>query len=276
MFPKAYKFKSLAARQRRSRLYNHLHFAEFSDNIDEFIDKIKGISKRDLRKIESRTVAQAKCTDWFYYRKNLITSTLTIRVVRAIERGAVDYYINESIRKRNDYTLYYPPIVYGRKFEKTGLLAFVKKFKKCHDNVTVSNHGLKIEEETRILAGSIDLMINCSCCGTFIVELKCSWKLRDSLIPDWTSLDYITSDGELNKKHQYMYQIQTYLGIYKIKRGLFVVWTPQDILIIEIPFDEVLYDRIKKCSETYYFKYYMPIEYPELYENLDSEMPLLL
>ena len=101
------------------RLCNYVHFAEYSDNIDEFVDKIKDISKRDLKKIERRTVDQSKCTDWFYYRKNLITSTLTIRVVKAVERGEVDYYVNQSIRKRNDYQLFYPPVVYGRKLRKS-------------------------------------------------------------------------------------------------------------------------------------------------------------
>ena len=266
MFPREHKFKSLVLKERRKKLPNYKVIIESSDNINDFIENIQNVSKRDLRKIERRTVFLSKTDDWFYYRKNLITSTLVKDVVKAVEKEENRDNINGSITKKDYYQLYYPAVVYGRQFESVGLDAFVKEFKKSHQEVSIFKHGLKIEESTRILGGSIDLRVKCSCHGEYIVELKCSYKLKDSDNPNWCSLDYITNDLKLNVNHPYMYQIQSYLGIYQIPKGLFVVWTPKKSLIIDVKLDEILWERIKKSAKTYYYKYYLPEEYPELYE----------
>ena len=88
--------------------------------------------------------------------------------------------------------------------------------------------------------------------------MKCPYSLRnDSLKNNGLKLRYLDRDLDLKKTNPYytqvQIQVQMYLGIYQLKNAKFVVWTPKDILISDISFDENFYNSVKNNIEKYYF-----------------------
>ena len=67
----------------------------------------------------------------------------------------------------------------------------------------------------------------------------------------------------LKKNHQYYYQLQTYLGVYKYKKGYLCIYTPQGVLILHIDFYQDFWESLKNNLRVYYEKYYLK----ELFKN---------
>ena len=96
-FPPTWKFKTFYKRQRRKYVLSIANIIENSSNTDDCLTKIKNISKRKINIIERRIKFQAKEEDWFYYRKGIITGTITCRVSNSIKSDINSDTVNASI-----------------------------------------------------------------------------------------------------------------------------------------------------------------------------------
>ena len=257
-FPPTWKFKTFYKRQRRKYTLSVANIIENSLNADDCLTKIGNISKRKINAIERRTIIQAKNEDWFFYRKGLITGTITCRVSNSVKKGISSDTVNASISKREYLPLYYPAVVWGRDSEELGIAAFIKTMKPLHYNLKVSRAGLRLDESDHFIGASIDGLVECSCCESAILEVKCPYSIRDGTVADnGKNLQYLTDDLKLKQNHPYYYQLQTYLGVYKCKLGYFCVYTPRDVLILRIDFDENFWKNLKKDLRTYYEHHYL-------------------
>ena len=231
-FPPTWKFNTFYKGHRRKYVLSIANIIENSSNIDDCLTRIKNISKRKINTIERRTKFQAKEEDWFYYRKGIITGTVTCRVSNSIKKGVNSDTVNASISKHYYVPLYYPALVWGRDKEELGIAAFIK--------------------------ASIDGLVECSCCEPAILEVKCPYSIRHGTVAvDGKKLQYLTDDLKLKQNHTYYYQLQTYLGVYKYKMGYFCVYTPRDVLILRIDFDKDFWEKLKNDLYGYYKDYYL-------------------
>ena len=87
--------------------------------------------------------------------------------------------------------------------------------KNDHQNFSLSDNGLVI---STYLGASPDGIIDCSCCGSGIIEVKCPYKYRDVnpwQINDKKSFLQLDNDGKLSLStiHDYYYQVQGQLSI---------------------------------------------------------------
>ena len=258
-FPPTWKFKTLQKRQRHKKVLSILDIIEqHSSSIEDCLNKIKNITKRDINTIERRTRLQAKNDDWFHYRKGVITGTLTCRVSNSIKKNSKSDNVNKGITKRLIFPLYYPAVVWGRDNEELGITAFIKTMKPKHHGLKVKRVGLRLDDTHHFIGASIDGLVECSCCEPAILEIKCPYSIRDGTVAiDGKKLIYLTDDLKLKKNHQYYYQLQTYLGVYQYKIGYFCVYTPQDVLILNINFDENFWENMKNDLCIYYQHYYL-------------------
>ena len=257
-FPPAWKFKILNKRNRRVYTLSIADIIKNSSNINICLDKIKNITKREINTIERRTRLQAKNEDWFHYRKGVITGTLTHRVSNAIRKGGKSDTINKSISKCKYFPLYYPAVIWGRDNEELGIAAFIKAVKSKHYDLKVRRVGLRIDDTHHFIGASIDGLVECSCCEPKVLEIKCPYSIRDgSVALDGHKLRYLTDELMLKRNHQYYYQLQTYLGVYKCKMGYFCVYTPADVLILNIDFDKDFWENLKDELCIYYRDYYL-------------------
>ena len=263
-FPKSNKFIKLTRKKYREKLdvihtilYNCSTVAQFKSELG------RKLTNRTRRKIEYLTRDQADCDDWYYFRKSLITGTLTKRVCSVINGGTASIdSINKAISKTHCTDLQFPAIVFGRTHEETARQEFWSLFQKNHKNPVIKRLGLILHPEHPILGGSVDFTFACSCCNKqqFILgEIKCSYKLRDrSVRENFTELNYLDELGHLKPAHQYNFQIQTYLGLLGLQKAVLIVWSPVDFLSIDVNFDEELWREISINCHKYYFQHYVP------------------
>ena len=258
-FPPTWKFKTFHKRQRRKNVLSIANIIENSSSVNDCLTKIKNITKRDIDTIERRTRLQAKEDDWFYYRKGIITGTLTCRVSNTIKRGEKSDTVNDGISKRYCFPLYYPAIIWGRDHEEVAIAAFIKTMKPKHYDLKVTRAGVRLDDTHHFIGASIDGLVECSCCiGPVVLEIKCPYSIRGGTVAaDGNKLQYLTNDLKLKQNHYYYYQLQTYLGIYKCKMGYFCVYTPKDVLILRIDFDKNFWENLKNDLCRYYEHYYL-------------------
>ena len=257
-FPSTWKFKNFQKRQRHKKVLSIIDIIDHSSSVNDCLNKIKNITKRDINTIERRTRLQAKEDDWFYYRKGVITGTLTFRVSNSIKKNSKSDNINNGITKRLIFPLYYPAVIWGRDNEELGIAAFIKTMKPKHNGLKVKRAGLRLDDTHHFIGASIDGLVECSCCEPAILEVKCPYSIRDGTVAvDGKKLIYLTDDLKLKKTHPHYSQLQTYLGVYHCKIGYFCVYTPQDVLILNINFDENFWVNMKNDLCTYYQHYYL-------------------
>lgn len=149
--------------------------------------------------------------------------------------------------------------------------------KENHSIFSVKESGFVIDPKYPFLGASPDAISYCNCHGEGCVEIKCPYSLRNKTI------QHGISDGknfcltktpngtlQMDRKHQYYYQVQLQLASTKLKFVDFVVWTPNDIYIERIQRDdEFLAVNIEKAKEIYIFAIL-----PELLAKFHTSKPL--
>lgn len=112
---------------------------------------------------------------------------------------------------------------YGIQYEPVAKEAFESLF-----NVKVLPAGLFVDEEFNFLAGSPDGLVG----ENEIIEIKCPHNSKD-MTPhqgvETKKIKYMKSNGDLqlNRNHNYYYQVQGQLRVANKRSCYFVVWTPK-------------------------------------------------
>ena len=94
---------------------------------------------------------------------------------------------------------------------------YLEIFKKNHKDVKYRECGQFIHETKQFLGASPDLLVECSCCGKGILEVKCSFCIANDISTD-LNLDYlvkINDEVTLKRKHSYYTQVQGQFGVTK-------------------------------------------------------------
>lgn len=96
-----------------------------------------------------------------------------------------------------------------------------------------------------------------------VVEVKCPYKFRNSLLSEEISKDkaYIIykehNKIHVNNKHNYWHQVQAQLYFTRRQKCIFVVWTPRESIIVNIFKDNQWQNKIE-ILQKFYFEQYIP------------------
>ena len=123
-FPKRHKFCELVKKERREKVLTVHKILQSCNDVQDFKEKLKTLTKRSIKTIEYLTKNQSECESWYYFRKNVITATLVKRICTAVEKEKNCEKINSAITKLNKTELFYPALVYGRESEEKALADF--------------------------------------------------------------------------------------------------------------------------------------------------------
>ena len=96
-----------------------------------------------------------------------------------------------------------PALKYGREMVTVAKAFYLEILKKNHKDVKYRECGLFIHETKQFLGASLDLSVECSCCGKGILEVKCPFSIAND-IPTHLNLDYlvrINDEVTLKRKH---------------------------------------------------------------------------
>ncbi|XP_053686614.1 uncharacterized protein LOC128736160 [Sabethes cyaneus] len=223
---------------------NHQKTLEDLINIGKTIDWSTTIE--DCRFIEEMTRKQHAEPMWFMLRYGRITASIFSRCLRT-SLSKPSKSLLTCIFSQNQGQ-YFPATLHGRRNEHKGVIAAVEDFK-CNDHINVRHRksGLTISPEHPYFAASPDYIIQCDCCGTIVIEVKCPFKFdlltRDegieALLSRHSSYLLRNSSGvlTLNPKHPYFYQVQMQILVANAAYGLFVVWAPRFTLAFNVEKD---------------------------------------
>ena len=119
--------------------------------------------------------------------------------------------------------------------------------------------GLRIHPSFPHLGASPDGIVQCTCCGKGVLEIKCPYNARECTISDAVHENLIdclekTPCGfSLKHSHSYYYQIQTQLFICEATYADLVVWTTKDCFIERIISEyDFFMEIVGKVNEMYY------------------------
>ena len=160
---------------------------------------------------------------------------------------------------------------YGRRMEPRALSAYRAHHSSiCQTDVQVYAKGLKVNTEYPYLGSSIDGYVKCSKCGEGIVEVKCPYGKKNdrwrNLTPEeccknkdfcctWNASEETI---ELKENHNYYFQVQGQLGIYKKQWVDFFVWTKKGSSTQRIRFNQTLWKQLVKKLKHFYVNGLVP------------------
>ena len=140
--------------------------------------------------------------------------------------------------------------------------AYCCEVKDHHDSFTVASTGLHIDPLYPHLGASPDGLINCTCCGKGVLELKCPYSIRDIDPAMIQRADFylIPQDGDLrlNQKHNYYYQVQGQMMVCNITYCDFVTWMPKGMQIEQIRRDDSFCQMMREKLNNFFVKHILP------------------
>ncbi|WAR24001.1 hypothetical protein MAR_037670, partial [Mya arenaria] len=168
------------------------------------------------------TKGQQDSVLWQRQRRGRLTAT-TAHDVLTLKQATTKSNVLKKIMK------------YHEQYEETARSMYSDKMRQSHKHFNVSDCGLFVDSTFPLFAATPDGLRECSCHGKGLVEIKCSYKHRDSKIEDIKDQTFfLNSDNKLKTNHRYYSQIQ------------FQMNSNTDC----VPYDPEFVNRlIKKCAD---------------------------
>jgi len=225
------------------------------------------LTAEKILEIEQATVGQAENPLWIALRKGRITASNFYKVKRKVE-SLRKAGTNAVSAKKLVATLtgeYTPPkdlpaLKYGREMEAIAKAFYLEIFKKNHKDVKYRECGLFIHETKQFLGASPDLLVECSCGGKGILEVKCPFCIANDIRTD-LNLDYlvkINNEVTLKRKHSYYAQVQGQLGVTKREWCHFLVYTKKGYHLERIQLDKDFWVSLQDSFDRFYVNHLKP------------------
>ena len=189
------------------------------------------LTKNQAEKVEIETRNQAKSNLWFKFRAGRVTAS---KMKAVCHTDALNP--SQSLVKRVCYPEAFcfksKQTTWGCKHEKPARDRYFAKSTQVHAEFEVRDNGLFISNEWPYIGASPDGIINCTCCGTGVLEVKCPYSHQGERISECAASDKnfclkYSSDNTLylDQKHEYYYQVQTQLFVLDVDYCDFCVCT---------------------------------------------------
>ena len=151
-----------------------------------------------------------------------------------------------------------------KKNESKARQAYINKFQHWHKNVKVTEHWLIVYSEFNFMRGSPDGIVNCSCHGKRLLEIKCPWSAKSKTVLEAVNnrkIKYLEQQNgrfvlKQGTQDGYYEQVQGLMGMLNIKDANLVVWTEKDMVTVHIPFHSDFFYNVlvPACSEFFRMK----------------------
>ena len=119
-----------------------------------------------------------------------------------------------------------------------------------HENFIVIQCGLILDPEFPFMGATPDGLVNCKCCGSGVLEIKCPFSCKDKgfakVASENPSFFLVDDDGHLQLKedHAYYYQVQLQMKLCRVQYCDFVAWREDDIFQQRIYSDSNFIDNV--------------------------------
>ena len=258
-YPRLSAFRKHAEHQRTERVTSLHKLVEDSSSKEEFLERMHSVSRLTLKLIEIRTRKQSNSPHWFLYRRHAMTASISHTLYHAQRKGSTKFRIFALIASVNHIKTKIPAMLWGNEKEDTALKAYQHKCQMTDPLHRVYKSGLVLDSDFCAWGGSPDA-VGVRGDGTkYLIEIKCPFSFStDSLRKNGVEkLQYLEEGPALKRTHQYFFQIQTLMGIMKLDMCHFIVWCPNDFLVLEIPADTHFYNDVREKCIKYYTDVYL-------------------
>lgn len=196
------------------------------------------MSHRDATRIEQETRMQGKCLSWYQQRCGRITGSVFSRVVKCKSLSSAARLASNIAQA--------PLVLYESRHRKTCAMRhgteheevvrqqYIQHQSSRHMNFECRDAGLFIYETFPYVAASPDGIIECSCCGRGVLEIKCPYKYKDTHVDDINDKGFYLENRHLKENHEYMFQVQAEMASADVNYCDFVCWTSKSFVVVRV------------------------------------------
>lgn len=239
------------------------------DSESELQDILCSFSVDEAHALESGTTGQNDNQEWKSQRVGRITASVSHSVMTKVN----------TLKKSNDMTndackslldsicslksdsKAVPALLYGTQMEDEARKAYTQEINLKHKSVQVKQNGLFIKQDKAYTAASPDGLVDCTCCGEGLLEIKCPFSIANSP-PNQSNLPYLKANKQgqvnLSKSHQYYSQVQHQMGVTRRKWCDFFVYSKHGHYLERIKFDLERWRALKSAAEYFFRKHITP------------------
>lgn len=254
------KLKSVASfYQQLETMFNFFPNESLEDLIKYIV-----FSAEDIKMIEQCTLGQRTNSKWFDYRQGLITASNFYKVTHLRDSTNPDNLIKSLLSRVGNYSNNNlpPALKWGIEKEEEACKVFLKLHKASHKKVAFNETGLVIDSINPFLGATPDGFVDCQICGRFLIEIKCPWRYRMNIaeVAARANKCHIDDKGvwHLDPHSTYYSQIQGQLDMCKEKLCKLIIYTTQNIQVIDVPFDKEFCDNMRTTLVKFYMNYLGP------------------
>lgn len=128
-----------------------------------------------------------------------------------------------------------------------------------HINFSIKPCGFFVDKEAPYLGATPDGLVECSCCGVGVIEIKCPWCTKDAPSLEHTAeqnkrfcLQKLDSGLRLSRDHPYFMQCQLQMHVTGYAYCDFIVWQESDLHIERLMPDRVTIQAGLQRAETFF------------------------
>lgn len=199
-----------------------LDFRLVASNANFDVKRFPKPSKDDIETVETATRRQAANPSWRQSRIGRITASIFHEVNVKVKKLTKNKNVNfsdtlDKIFGNGPNLNHLPAIKYGIEMKVHAKTKYLEVLKTMHHkDIRVSECGLFLHSELCYIGATPDLLVECSCCGLGIVEMKCPHSISDKK-PAVGTPTYLIKNSvgniSLNETHRYYTQVQGQMGV---------------------------------------------------------------
>lgn len=231
-------------------------------------DKLAALSVSDLdiENLAQATTGQRECTIWHSHRTGRITATNMHAVYTKMAKISTkpdgefncERLVKVILGQTKNVTT--AAMKHGISMEPHAASRYTSLMKSRHQKFHATHTGLVLCKDYPFLAASPDLLVNCTCCGQGLCEIKSPYKFRH-LAPASGHIDYLEMvDGQchIKKNSNYYFQIQGQMGVTGLKYCDLFVFTMHGYHLERISFSDHLWGEICTRCRVFWCSYIAP------------------
>ena len=183
------------------------------------------------------TQAQSSSMTWYTQRAGRITATRVYDILHTNKVSPAPSLIRD-ICSDEPSTARSDAMTWGNNHEDDAHADYTAWMTLQHTDIKVSKAGLTLDSTHPILAASPDGIVQCSCCGTGSLKIKCPYKYRGQTVSSYTVArdTCLDENGQLLETHRNYQQVQHQMEVTDTPHCDFVVWLqPGHFLVIRVP-----------------------------------------
>ena len=188
------------------------------------------ITEKMVECVETATRDQSKSKLWYKFRAGRITAS-RMKTVCHTDSAKPSQSLIKGICYPEAFSFTRKATSWGCSHESEAREIYLKTSKSQHGDFSVAECGLFNNTEWPFVGASPDGIINCTCHGRGVLEIKCSFCHREASLQTAATEDkkfcLKVTDGKLHldKSHAYYYQVQTQLFVCNVDYADFCVRT---------------------------------------------------